>query len=86
VPRATIQAWLQGTRFPSRDRLDHLVRAVGATQQERAALARTLARLSAGQPGQHTLSAGQPGQHTLSASQPGRHALIPSRSTPSAAG
>ncbi|HEY3513003.1 MULTISPECIES: helix-turn-helix transcriptional regulator [Kribbella] len=48
IPRATIQAWLRGTRSPGRDRLDHLVRTVGGTQEERAAVARTLDRLSAG--------------------------------------
>ncbi|MEV0794738.1 helix-turn-helix transcriptional regulator [Kribbella sp. NPDC050459] len=47
IPRATIQAWLQGTRLAGRDRLDHLVRSVGATPEERAAVARTAARLSA---------------------------------------
>ncbi|MGZ0148514.1 helix-turn-helix domain-containing protein [Kribbella sp. WER1] len=46
IPRATIQAWLRGTRSPGRDRLDHLVRTVGATQDERSAVARTLDRLS----------------------------------------
>ncbi|MFF0269142.1 helix-turn-helix domain-containing protein [Kribbella sp. NPDC004536] len=46
IPRATIQAWLRGTRFPGRDRLDQLVRAVGGTREERAAVARTLDRLS----------------------------------------
>ncbi|WP_185759386.1 helix-turn-helix domain-containing protein [Kribbella jejuensis] len=46
IPRATIQAWLRGTRLPSRDRLDHLVRSVGGTPAERSAVARTLSRLS----------------------------------------
>lgn len=50
IPRATVQAWLRGTRLPSRDRLDHLIRSVGGTQQERAAVARTLARLSTTEP------------------------------------
>jgi transcriptional regulator with XRE-family HTH domain len=48
VPRATIQAWLSGTRLASRDRLDCLVRALGATTQERAAFARTFDRISSG--------------------------------------
>ena len=48
IPRATIQAWLQGTRLAGRDRLDHLVRSVGATPEERAAVARSVARLSSG--------------------------------------
>jgi transcriptional regulator with XRE-family HTH domain len=47
VPRATIQAWLSGTRLANRDRLDRLVRALGATPDERAAFAQTLDRLSA---------------------------------------
>ncbi|MER7244252.1 helix-turn-helix transcriptional regulator [Kribbella sp. NPDC000426] len=46
IPRATIQAWLQGTRLPSPDRLDLLIRAVGATAPERAAVARAAKRLS----------------------------------------
>ena len=48
IPRATIQAWLQGIRLPGRDRLDHLVRTVGATPAERAAVAEALERLSSG--------------------------------------
>lgn len=48
IPRATIQAWLQGTRLPGRDRLDHLVRTVGATPAERTAVAEALQRLSSG--------------------------------------
>lgn len=47
VPRATIQAWLGGTRLPGRDRLDHLVRTVGATPAERAAASNALNRLTA---------------------------------------
>ncbi|WP_427885192.1 helix-turn-helix transcriptional regulator [Kribbella sp. GL6] len=50
IPRATIQAWLRGTRSPGRDRLDHLVRSVGGTHEERAAVARTLDRISTSQP------------------------------------
>jgi transcriptional regulator with XRE-family HTH domain len=46
IPRATIQAWLQGTRLPGRDRLDHLVRTVGATPEQRSAVARAVNRLS----------------------------------------
>lgn len=48
IPRATIQAWLQGTRLPGRDRLDHLVRTIGATPTERAAVAGAVGRLSTG--------------------------------------
>ncbi|MGW7684242.1 helix-turn-helix domain-containing protein [Kribbella sp. NPDC054772] len=48
IPRATIQAWLQGTRLPGRDRLDHLVRTVGATPAERSAVAQAVDRLSSG--------------------------------------
>ncbi|HWD83374.1 MAG TPA: helix-turn-helix transcriptional regulator [Kribbella sp.] len=48
IPRATIQAWLQGTRLPGRDRLDHLVRTVGATPAERSAVAQAIERLSSG--------------------------------------
>ena len=48
IPRATIQAWFQGTRLAGRDRLDQLVRAVGATPAERAEVAKTLGRLSSG--------------------------------------
>lgn len=47
IPRATLQAWLQGARLASPDRLDRLVRAVGATAAERAAVARTVERLGA---------------------------------------
>ncbi|MBP2355164.1 transcriptional regulator with XRE-family HTH domain [Kribbella aluminosa] len=54
IPRATIQAWLRGTRAPGRDRLDHLVRTVGATAEERTAVARTLDRLSASEPARTT--------------------------------
>jgi transcriptional regulator with XRE-family HTH domain len=50
IPRATIQAWLGGTRLPGRDRLDHLVRTVGATPAERTAASHALDRL-AGRPG-----------------------------------
>ena len=50
IPRATVQAWLRGSRLPGRDRLDHLVRSIGATPQERAAVARALDRLSATEP------------------------------------
>jgi len=46
IPRATIQAWLQGTRLPGRDRLDHFVRSVGATPAERSAVAAAVERLS----------------------------------------
>ncbi|WP_410789817.1 helix-turn-helix domain-containing protein [Kribbella sp. C-35] len=48
IPRATIQAWLRGTRLPSRDRLDHLVRMIGATSTERAAVSEAVERLSSG--------------------------------------
>jgi transcriptional regulator with XRE-family HTH domain len=48
IPRATIQAWLQGTRLPGRDRLDHLVRSVGATPGERSAVANAVDRLATG--------------------------------------
>ncbi|WP_166678373.1 helix-turn-helix domain-containing protein [Kribbella kalugense] len=48
IPRATIQAWLQGTRLAGRDRLDHLVRSVDATPAERAAVAEAVERLSSG--------------------------------------
>jgi len=48
IPRATIQAWLQGTRLPGRDRLDHLVRTIGATPAERSAVANAVERLSSG--------------------------------------
>jgi hypothetical protein len=48
IPRTTIQAWFRGTRLAQRDRLDHLVRALGATAEERAAFAGTLDRLSSG--------------------------------------
>jgi transcriptional regulator with XRE-family HTH domain len=51
IPRATIQAWLQGTRLPGRDRLDHFVRSVGATPTERSAVAGTVERLSSGRVG-----------------------------------
>ncbi|MFD7159669.1 helix-turn-helix transcriptional regulator [Kribbella sp. NPDC059898] len=54
IPRATIQAWLRGTRSPGRDRLDHLVRTVGGTHAERAAVARTLDRLTTTQPAHTT--------------------------------
>ncbi|TCO33552.1 helix-turn-helix protein [Kribbella steppae] len=46
VPRTTIQGWFRGTRLANRDRLDRLVRALGATSDERAAFARTLDRIS----------------------------------------
>ena len=46
VPRTTIQGWFHGTRLANRDRLDRLVRALGATSDERAAFARTLDRIS----------------------------------------
>ena len=48
IPRTTIQAWFQGTRLAGRDRLDHLVRSVGATSAERAAVAEAVERLSSG--------------------------------------
>jgi transcriptional regulator with XRE-family HTH domain len=47
IPRATLQAWLQGARLAGPDRLDLLVRAVGATTAERAAVARAADRLGA---------------------------------------
>lgn len=47
IPRTTIQAWFQGTRRAGPDRLDHLVRSVGATPEERSAVARAAHRLSA---------------------------------------
>ena len=47
IPRATLQAWLQGARLAGPDRLDRLVRAVGATAAERAAVTRTVERLAA---------------------------------------
>ena len=46
VPRTTIQGWFRGTRLANRDRLDRLVRALGATPDERAAFARTVDRIS----------------------------------------
>jgi transcriptional regulator with XRE-family HTH domain len=46
IPRATIQAWFHGSRLPGRDRLDHLVRSLGATPTERTAVARAIGRLS----------------------------------------
>lgn len=48
IPRTTIQAWFQGTRLAGRDRLDHLVRSVGATPAERSAVAEAVERLSSG--------------------------------------
>jgi transcriptional regulator with XRE-family HTH domain len=48
IPRSTIQAWFQGARLPGRDRLDLLVRAVGATATERTAVAQALDRISSG--------------------------------------
>ncbi|MEU4196071.1 helix-turn-helix transcriptional regulator [Kribbella sp. NPDC026611] len=48
IPRATIQAWLQGTRLPRRDRLDQLVQSVGATTAERTAVAQAIERISSG--------------------------------------
>ncbi|WP_329005903.1 helix-turn-helix domain-containing protein [Kribbella sp. NBC_00709] len=48
IPRATLQAWFQGSRLAGPDRLDLLVRAVGATPAERTAVARTVERLSSG--------------------------------------
>jgi transcriptional regulator with XRE-family HTH domain len=50
IPRATLQAWFQGARLAGPDRLDVLVRAIGATAPERAAAARAVARLGAGRP------------------------------------
>jgi transcriptional regulator with XRE-family HTH domain len=50
IPRATIQAWFQGTRLAGRDRLDHLVRSIGATATERSAVAQAVDRLSSGRP------------------------------------
>ncbi|MEU8227859.1 helix-turn-helix transcriptional regulator [Kribbella sp. NPDC048915] len=50
IPRATIQAWFHGSRLPGRDRLDHLVRSVGATADERAAVTRAVERVSSGRP------------------------------------
>ncbi|TCC27674.1 transcriptional regulator [Kribbella speibonae] len=49
IPRATIQAWFRGARRPSPDRLDQLVRTIGATPEERAAVANAVHRLSAEQ-------------------------------------
>ena len=46
VPRTTIQGWFRGTRLANRDRLDRLVRALGATPDERIEFARTLDRIS----------------------------------------
>jgi transcriptional regulator with XRE-family HTH domain len=46
VPRTTIQGWFRGTRLANRDRLDRLVRALGATPDERAAFAQTVDRIS----------------------------------------
>lgn len=46
IPRTTIQAWLQGTRLPGRDRLDHLIQATGATPAERSAAARAVDRVT----------------------------------------
>ena len=48
IPRTTIQAWLRGSRLARPDRLDHLVRSVGATPAERAAVADAVQRLSPG--------------------------------------
>lgn len=48
IPRTTIQGWLRGTRLANRDRLDCLVRALGATPDERAACAQALDRISSG--------------------------------------
>jgi transcriptional regulator with XRE-family HTH domain len=48
IPRTTIQAWLQGTRLAGRDRLDQLVRSIGVTPAERAAVAGAVERLSSG--------------------------------------
>jgi transcriptional regulator with XRE-family HTH domain len=48
IPRTTIQAWFRGTRSPNRDRLDCLVRALGATPDERAACAEAVGRISSG--------------------------------------
>jgi transcriptional regulator with XRE-family HTH domain len=48
IPRTTLQAWFQGVRPPGRDRLDRLVRALGATPEERAAVAATLDRITSG--------------------------------------
>jgi transcriptional regulator with XRE-family HTH domain len=50
IPRATLQAWFQGTRLPGRDRLDHLVRLIGATPAERSAVAEAVERVSCGRP------------------------------------
>ncbi|MET9268902.1 helix-turn-helix transcriptional regulator [Kribbella sp. NPDC003557] len=51
IPRTTIQAWFQGTRRAGPDRLDKLVRSLGATPEERSAVARAAHRLSAGRAG-----------------------------------
>ena len=48
IPRTTIQAWFRGRRLAQPDRLDQLVRALGATAEERAAFAHSLDRLSSG--------------------------------------
>lgn len=50
IPRATLQAWFQGTRLPGRDRLDHLVRSIGATRAERSAVGDAVERVSSGRP------------------------------------
>jgi len=63
IPRATIQAWLGGTRLPGRDRLDHLVRTVGATPAERAATAEALDRLS--RPATAEVAGGRPRRQNL---------------------
>ena len=52
IPRATLQAWFQGSRLPGPDRLDLLVRAIGASAAERAAAARALARITSARGGQ----------------------------------
>jgi transcriptional regulator with XRE-family HTH domain len=46
IPRTTIQAWLRGTRLPGRDRLDHLIRTVGAAPAVRTAAAGAVDRLA----------------------------------------
>lgn len=48
VPRTTIQGWFRGTRLANRDRLDRLVRALGAAPDERAAFARAIDRIGSG--------------------------------------
>jgi transcriptional regulator with XRE-family HTH domain len=48
IPRTSIQAWFRGTRLANRDRLDSFIRALGATPEERLAIADALDRVSSG--------------------------------------